>query len=238
MLNATSVADGRTTGADPNGNRRATVRPGARVAKIAFAIRADKLPDMAMDRADLERVLETLGRLLDRRGQRFELVVVGGSSLLLLGLIPRPTRDLDVVALVEEGGYRMATPLPLELESAAADVGRALGLGEEWLNAGPTDLLRLGLPPGFENRVETRRWGGLTLHIASRFDQICFKLYAAADQGPRSKHFADLQALRPSRSELLPAARWARTHDPSQGFRQLLIQTLQALGVEAIDDEL
>jgi hypothetical protein len=192
-----------------------------------------------MDRALLERALETLGTVLERRGLRFELVAVGGSSLMLLGLISRPTKDLDVVARVEESGrYVSAEPLPPELEEARADVGRALGLGEEWLNPGPTDLLRLGLPEGFEQRVETRRWGGLVLHVAGRFDQICFKLYAAADQGLRSKHFEDLRQLSPSREELLRAARWTRSHDPSEPFRGILVQTLQALGVEGADAEL
>jgi hypothetical protein len=194
---------------------------------------------MDMDRGVLERALETLGVILERRGLRFELVAVGGSTLMLLGLISRPTKDLDVVARVDDGGrYISAEPLPRELQQAQADVGRALGLGEDWLNPGPTDLLRLGLPEGFEGRVETRRWGGLVLHVAGRFDQVCFKLYAAADQGTRSKHFEDLRQLSPSGEELLRAARWARTHDPSEGFRGVLVQTLQALGVEEADAEL
>ena len=83
-----------------------------------------------------------------------------------------------------------------------------------------------------------RRYGGLEVHLPGRFDLICFKVYAAADQGPRSKHFGDLQALEPSGAELLNAARWAMTHDPSSGFRDLLIATLQAFGVEVTDGTL
>lgn len=130
-----------------------------------------------------------------------------------------------------------AEPLPRPLAEAIADVGRTFGLGEQWLNAGPTDLLRLGLPEGFRDRVEIRRIGGLTLHVAGRFDQICFKLYATADQGIRSKHAADLQALEPTRDELLAAARWSRTHDPSEGYRQELTGVLFALGVEDDDGQ-
>jgi hypothetical protein len=40
---------------------------------------------------------------LQERGFSCELVAAGGSALLLLGLLERPTRDLDVVALVEGG---------------------------------------------------------------------------------------------------------------------------------------
>jgi len=186
----------------------------------------------------LERALSTLGEVLERRGHRYELVAIGGSSLMLLGLLSRPTRDLDVVALVEGGAYVSAMPLPAELARAQADVGRALGLGEDWLNPGPTDLLDFGLPDGFEDRVETRRYEALTLHLAGRFDQTCFKLYAAADQGLGSKHAADLRLLDPTPGELLEAARWTRTHDPSAGFRQVLVQALQAFGVVDPDAEL
>ncbi|GAC1314239.1 MAG: hypothetical protein NVSMB2_03380 [Chloroflexota bacterium] len=34
--------------------------------------------------------------------------------------------------------------------------------------------------------MEVRRYGGLTLNLASRYDQVFLKLYAAADQWPRN----------------------------------------------------
>lgn len=190
-----------------------------------------------MDRELLERALRTLGETLEARGLAYELVVIGGSSLLLLGLIRRPTRDLDAVALVQDGKYVSAEPLPAPLVETVADVGRTLALDEDWLNARPTDLLRFGLPEGFEDRVETRRYGGLTLHIAGRFDQICFKLYAAVDQGMESRHAADLRTLQPTREELLAGARWSQTHDPSEGYRQELVKVLKAMGLEDADDQ-
>ncbi|MEW6224732.1 MAG: hypothetical protein AB1627_08875 [Chloroflexota bacterium] len=64
---------------------------------------------------------------------------------------------------------------------------------------------------------------------------VCFKLFAAVDQGPRSRHFQDLGELGPGRDDLLQAARWAIGHDPSPGFRSLLIDTLRALDVEDAD---
>jgi hypothetical protein len=63
-------------------------------------------------------------------------------------------------------------------------------------------------------------------------------LNAAADQGMRSKHAADLRALQPTREELLAAARWSTTHDPSEGYRQELLGLLSGLGVEGADAEL
>src|SRR5713226_7799266 len=122
---------------------------------------------------------------------------IGGSSLMLLGLINRPTRDLDLAALVWQGKYVKADPLPADLAEAARDVANALGLPANWLNAGPTSLVDTGFPEGFASRVEVRRYGGLTLNIASRYDQIFLKLYAAADQWPGSKHADDLRRWGP-----------------------------------------
>jgi hypothetical protein len=74
----------------------------------------------------------------------------------------------------------------------------------------------------------------LTVSFASRLDQIHFKLYAAVDQGP-GKHEQDLHALEPTQDELVAAARWSRTHDPSDGYREMLIQALAFFGVEDAD---
>jgi hypothetical protein len=60
----------------------------------------------------LEQALDALGQVLADRGQAQEVVAIGGGSLLLLGLIQRPTNDIDLVALVGEGGYLCAEPLP------------------------------------------------------------------------------------------------------------------------------
>lgn len=188
-------------------------------------------------RAELERALAVLGETLDARGLRFELVAVGGSSLLLLGLIHRPTKDLDIVALVDDGHLSPAVQLPDKLLEAAADVAATLGLGPKWLNAEPWELFAMGLPAGFEERLEIRAYGGLVLHLAGRTDQIHFKLYAAAD-GMSPKHVDDLRRLNPSKDELLAAGRWAMTHDASIGFRALLVGTLKELGVNDANDEL
>lgn len=165
------------------------------------------------------------------RGHTYTLITVGGGSLLLQRLSVRPTRDLDVIAVGNGEALRKAEVLPTPLLAAARDVGVAAGVGENWLNAGPAGLMDLGLPAGFDDRAEVRRFGSLTLRIASRFDQICFKLYAAVDQAPASKHLDDLRLLEPTAEELVAAARWSMTHDPSEGYRGQLLALLRILGV-------
>lgn len=180
----------------------------------------------------VEEALEALSETLGARNLTYELVVVGGSGLLLLGLITRPTRDLDIVAVVEDGDYVPADGLPKPLMDAVLDVGEVLGIGADWLNAGPAGLLKFGLPEGFAERTEVRRFGALTLHLASRVDQIHLKLYAAVDQGPLSKHIGDLKALNPSSDELRTAAAWTRTHDPSAEFQRELLSALRLFEVD------
>jgi hypothetical protein len=184
---------------------------------------------------DFEGPLTALGQLLAERRQRYELVAIGGGALQLVGLITRPTRDIDVVAFVSAGRIVPIEDLPADLQRAVDDVAAVLRMPRSWFNAGPRSLLDFGLPDGLLARAHKRAWGGLTLYVADRRDQIFFKLYAAVDQGPSSKHFADLRALEPTADELRSAAAWARTHDTSEGFAQELRGALRSLGVRDVD---
>ena len=157
--------------------------------------------------ANFEEPLTTLGQLLAERGLRY------------------------VVALVDDGSLVSVAELPPPLQQAVEDTAKVLRLPSEWFNPGPRSLMDLGLPSGVLARAHRREWGGLVLHIADRSDQIFFKLYAAVDQGPRSRHFDDLRSLEPSGDELRAAARWARTHDPSEGFANELRSALREFGI-------
>lgn len=178
----------------------------------------------------LEEALGILGKVILDQGLYYEVVAIGGGGLLLLGHILRNTKDLDLVALIDDGEFVSADPLPTPLLQAVHDVGIALSLGKDWVNAGPADLFTMGLPEGFKTRMDTLHFGGLTVHLAGRFDQICFKLYAAVDQSPKSKHFADLKLLKPTITELEEAKCWCITHDVSEGFSQHLTAAITMLG--------
>jgi hypothetical protein len=45
------------------------------------------------------------------------------------------------------------------------------------------------------------------------------------------KHLTDLKALKLTEAELLDAARWSRTHDPSEGYRSVPASVLVHFGV-------
>ncbi len=191
----------------------------------------------SMNVGHLRSALSTLGEVLAARGLRYEVVIVGGANLLLRGVITRSTKDGDVVAGRSSDGQIIEMPqLPAPLAAAVRDVARTYGLAEDWLNVGPASLLDLGLPDGFAGRLSREDFGALTVWLAGRHDLVCFKLYAAADHWPaRDRHLADLRALAPDRGDLLAAARWARTHDASPGFRSLLVAVLDELGIEDAD---
>ena len=186
--------------------------------------------DIGLDR--LDEVLSALNDQLAVASTRAHLVVIGGSGLLAIGAVSRTTRDVDVVALEEDGVLVSAEPLPAAIREAAATVARDLGLQPNWLNAGPTSLLIHGLPHGFAERLARREFGpALRVSFASRVDQIFLKLYAAADRR-EPRDFTDLRALEPSPVELRDAARWARTHNMPGPFDDAIARALQDLGVQ------
>ena len=92
----------------------------------------------------------------------------------------------------------------------------------------------MGLPLGLAGRLTKQVFGPrLAIHFIGRLDQIHFKLYAAADQRDDT-HIADLRALKPTDAELSDAARWAMTHNVSDGFKMVLTELLNQMGYESV----
>lgn len=182
----------------------------------------------------LEKALSLLGELLTVRNhppQHF--VVCGGSSLLALGLVSRTTtQDVDILARIDAAGLVTPRPLPDWLLTAAGEVRRQLDLPDDWLNDRVADetLFRCGLPEGLQQRLTPRMYGpNLSISYISRRDQIFLKLHAAVDRDG-GRHLQDLLDLKPTAEELLDAAKWTRTQDPSEGFLYLLGEMLKHLG--------
>ncbi len=186
----------------------------------------------------LNRALNLLGELLavrDHPHQHF--VVCGGSSLLALGLVSRTTtQDVDILARVDADGLVTPRPLPDWLLAAAGEVARQLDLPEDWLNdrVAEETLFSCGLPEGLQQRLTLRNYGPkLSISYIGRRDQIFLKLHAAVDRDG-GRHLQDLLDLEPAADELLDAAKWTRTQDPSEGFLMLLGEMLKHLGHEKL----
>lgn len=176
---------------------------------------------MKFDKNQLFAFLQELSTVYEQLGGLpIDLGVCGGAGLILTGLLNRTTKDIDTL---------FPLPWPPALTEAANIVARNHGLAKNWINLGPSMLTTMGLPVGFMERAHMMKFGAqLAVYFASRYDQI---LYASADRG--GYHVDDLLALKPSSEEMLAAARWCRTHDPSDGFMQILTSMLEALGYDA-----
>ena len=179
------------------------------------------------------------GRLSLTEATPYNLVVCGGTALVANELVMRATRDVDIVAMVDVNGNLVdPAPLPELLVEAAKVVAEDLGLPDNWLNNEPSGgeggLFRMGLPDGFLDRVAWKTFGNnLKVGFIGRHDQVHFKLYAAVDQ-MGSYHATDLQTLEPTDEELLIAAAWTRTHDPSEGYLQSLKWFFTEFGYEQL----
>jgi hypothetical protein len=142
-----------------------------------------------------------------------------------------PTKDVDVIAFLDDQGRPLSGGTDRRARSREPRLRSASRVAQFW----PGRAHGSRAPGRLCRSCRDSELGpGLTVHFASRLDQIHFKLYALVDQGV-GKHEQDLRALHPTTDELIQAARWTRTHDPSVGFREMLDEALRYLGVEDAD---
>ena len=122
--------------------------PGSGPSAPRFAIL--NIPDLISFRAmeisgeTLDVILSALADQLSSLADQQEIVVIGGSALNALGFVKRATKDVDILAIAVNGDLRPAKPLPESLRIARDRVTRDFDLDENWLNGGPTDLLKWG----------------------------------------------------------------------------------------------
>jgi hypothetical protein len=191
---------------------------------------------------NIDKIFSALEKQISLRyGDRVCIVVCGGTALAMLDLVPRTTKDVDVLAWAREAGGLVELEriygFPDWLEDSALAVARDFGLPRGWFNAGPASQLDLGLPDGFDKRLTRRDFGDqLTVYLVGRRDQIFFKLFAALDRD--DYHTQDLQALAPTEAEMLDAAMWVVTQDVSEPFRMVLKDFLRRCGYANVADQL
>ena len=195
-------------------------------------------PSLLGDSSAIADALTAVGELLAADGEAYAIVVIGGAALNLSGIVRRATRDVDILAWGKGAEItRPPDPLPAPLIRAIDAVATRLGLPPNWLNTGPVSQWDTGLPPGLAERVRWREYAALTVGVIDRYDLIFFKVYAAADSNtPRSRHYQDLLALRPTGEELVAAIAWVRTQDPSPGFALVLANMLRQLHLDLPSD--
>jgi hypothetical protein len=187
-----------------------------------------KLLDLALRRLN--------ARLAYADMEPFEIVVCGGAAMIVLNLVSRPTRDVDVLAILKPKLEGTDEPqLPSEVRRLVAEIGKELDIKDDWLNFGPVRLLRLGVSPGLLERATRVRYGEfLTVRFVDRLDQVAFKIFAAMDPKEGLRHLADLLEFKPTESEARHAATWLLDRNTSSDFTDKLRQVLDRIGHERI----
>jgi hypothetical protein len=120
--------------------------------------------------SELDEVLSAVGDLLAAQGERVGIIVVGGASLSLSGIVKRTTGDVDVLALVhpedspgDEGSTTLVPPdpFPEPLAEAIQRVARDYQLPSDWMNAAAGKQWHSGLPPYLREDMTWKTYGGL-----------------------------------------------------------------------------
>lgn len=199
----------------------------SRIGKINFT------DGVVVEAGELAGALRAVGELLAADEEHAAIVVVGGATLNLLGLVQRATSDVDVIARAfrtPTGDLRLeqATPFPPAPVRAIRTVARDFGLSDDWMNAVIEAQWQGGLPPGLAEDITWRNFGhGLDVGLVGRRTLVHLKLFASVDRGPRSVHAQDLVALSPTDEELKGAAAWVLTQDAAPEWGSLLKKVIE-----------
>lgn len=166
--------------------------------------------------------IEAFDRHLAGLDLRFEAVVIGGSALVLMGVISRLTRDVDI----------LSPALPEAIVTAARDFARAQrqggdDLADDWLNNGPMQLGDV-LPLGWRERLAPLFEGeALRFKTLGRADLLKSKLFALCDRGT---DLEDCIALAPTALELAESVAWLVRQDGNERWPAHVGETLRTLG--------
>jgi hypothetical protein len=167
------------------------------------------------------QMLEHFDGFLEARSLRLDAIVVGGSALVLIGIIDRPTRDVDV----------LHPDLPRQIADASRIFAqemrrRGIELADTWLNNGPSSLSKV-LPDGWRDRTQPAFSGrALSLETLGRADLLKTKLFALCDRGT---DLADCIAFSPTAEELEAAMPWIALQDANESWPSHVETTIRDL---------
>lgn len=165
---------------------------------------------------DPKEIIPKFDEFLRTHGLRFEAVAIGGAAHVVLDIIQRSTRDVDL----------LETEIPEAIAQAASKFANIHGLSENWFNAGPADLLR-SLPPTWKTDLQPLYTGeSLILKTLSRLNLIRSKFWAMCD---RMRDVDDLVAIDPTDEEIGMAVHWVKPLDANPDWPRHVESMEQAL---------
>jgi hypothetical protein len=149
----------------------------------------------------------------------FEGVVIGGAAMQLMEISLRVTKDCDI----------LYPQISEEVKNAAVEFGKKYQLEENWLNNGPSTLIK-DLPTGWDkNLVEVYNGTNLKLSTLSRLDFLRSKLFAFIDRGI---DLGDVILLAPSFIEIESITSWLKERDANPDWPEYVDIRLKELFVE------
>jgi hypothetical protein len=179
-------------------------------------------------------ILEHLKMLADwirvkHPDEHFELVVVGGAAMAILGFKDQTT-DIDVLR---------PEVLPEAIINGMANIGKIRRLGSGWLNSNLGYMLMktrgsVELPEYFNEVSRIIEVGkNLKISLIGRQALISLKLHAATPS--YSKHTTDINQLEPDISEIIEAVRFVLSLDSTDVRKDDLRVVLKDLGFDFDD---
>lgn len=174
----------------------------------------------------MKEVLIDFGEYLAEQGLYFEVTIIGGAALLIMGVIDRATQDVDC----------LDPEIPETIQKAAIQFAgdyKKFKLKNTWLNNGPKDL-RSDLPDGWQKRViGLHKSNGIHIQTLGRMDLLKTKLFAYCD---RQQDEQDCISLAPTAEELQDSIEWLIERDGNplwpEHVKTSLINLAERIGYE------
>jgi len=151
------------------------------------------------------KTFEEFDEFLHEKGLSFECVTIGASSLILMDVITRDTKDCDV----------LYPAIPEEIKQASVEFYRIkkiekIDLAKDWFNNGP-ESMRDYLPEGWKENLQTIFDGkALTIKTLDRVNLLRTKLLGLCDRGA---DLFDCINMKPTEEEIDEATPWVKEYD-------------------------